>query len=287
LKYGSVRNYGKGEYVMSDEVQAVRWEKEGNMATVWLCNPAKRNAMGPAFWEQLPRIMEEVSGDDQVRAVALCAEGPSFSVGLDLKSMADIIGGGGALDVPRRMQFLKDLKRLQDSISSVADCPLPVVAALHGWCVGGGVDLVSACDIRVAAKDLTLSIRETRMAMVADVGTLQRLPEIISKGHMNELVYTGKDIDAQRCVEIGLVNSVYDTPQEAIKAAREMASEIAANSPLAVQGVKNVLKYGDKMDVADGLNYVGLWNTAFLFSEDLTEAVTAFLQKRKPRFKGK
>ncbi len=272
---------------MNEEERVVRWEKEGNMATVWLCSPARRNAMGPAFWKQLPLVMEEIGGDEDVRAVALCAEGPAFCVGLDLKAMSDTIGDAGDGGAGRRMQFFKDIERLQGSISSLADCPVPVVVALHGWCIGGGVDLASACDIRVASKDLKLSVRETKMAMVADVGTLQRLPEIISRGHFNELIYTGKDIGADRCKEIGLVNDLYDTPEEAMKAARELAREIAANSPLAVKGVRSVLKYGADKSVEDGLNYVALWNTAFLFSEDLNEAVTAFLEKRKPAFKGK
>ncbi len=257
------------------------------MATVWLCNPEKRNAMGPAFWEQLPQVMSEIDEDDDVRAVALCAEGPAFSVGLDLKAMSDTIGGLNEGDAGGRLHFLKDITRLQGSITSVADCSVPVIAAMHGWCVGGGVDLTSACDVRLASRDLKLSIRETKMAMVADVGTLQRLPEIIPRGHFNELVYTGKDIDAERCKEIGLVNDIYETPDEAVKAAREMAREIAENSPLAVKGVKNVLRYGENMSVEDGLNYVGLWNAAFLFSDDLKEAVSAFIQKRKPDFQGK
>jgi enoyl-CoA hydratase len=271
---------------MNDDSRVVRWEKEGRVANLWLCNPAKRNAMGPAFWEQLPQVMREISEDEEIGAVALCAEGPAFSVGLDLKSMADLIGGG-EMDAASRMRFFEDIKRLQGSISSVADCPVPVIAALHGWCVGGGVDLASACDVRVASRDLKLSIRETRMAMVADVGTLQRLPDIIPRGHFNELVYTGKDVDAERCREMGLVNDVYETPDEAVQAAREMAREIAGNSPLTVRGVKNVLRYGEGKSVEDGLTYVGLWNTAFLFSEDLKEAVAAFLQKRKPEFKGR
>ncbi|MBU2548040.1 MAG: crotonase/enoyl-CoA hydratase family protein [Proteobacteria bacterium] len=272
---------------MSQEKRAVRWEKDGHVATVWLCNPERRNAMGPAFWTQLPQVMGEIGLDETVRAVALCAEGPDFSVGLDLKEMAGLLSGSPDGEVARRTKFLRELTELQDSITSVEACPVPVIAALHGWCLGGGVDLSSACEIRLAARDLRLSVRETRMAMVADAGTLQRLPKIIPKGYMKELVYTGKDVGAERCKEMGLINDIYETREAVIQAVRDMAGEIAENSPLVLKGVKEVLRFGEDKSVADGLRYVGVWNSAFVFSEDLDEALAAFMEKRKPVFKGR
>ncbi len=266
--------------------KAVRWEKEDRVATVWLCDPDKRNAMGPAFWEELPEVMREVGADDELAAVVLCAEGPTYSVGLDLKTMMGTISPTGG-QIEMRKRLVKDIERLQKSISSVADCPLPVITALHGYCLGGGVDLASACDVRVASKDLILSVREVKMAMVADVGSLQRLPRIIGAGNMAELCFTGKDIDAYHAQRIGLVNHVYDLREEAIGAARTMADEIAANSPLVIRGIKRVVRYSTEHSIEEGLDYVGLFNTAFLFSEDLGEAVQAFAQKRPPVFKGK
>jgi enoyl-CoA hydratase len=176
--------------------------------------------------------------------------------------------------------------RLQASITSVADCPKPVIAAVHGACIGAGIDLITACDIRLASTDAVFSVRETKMAIVADVGTLQRLPRVIGAGHAAELIYTGKDVDAARAKEIGLVNDVLADHDAVVKAARALAAEIAANSPLAVQGSKAILRRGADLTVAQGLDLVALWNTAFIHSEDLREAMTAFFEKRPPTFRG-
>jgi enoyl-CoA hydratase len=263
-------------------------EKDGHVATLWLDRPAQRNAMGPEFWRDLPVLMEELSDDDEVRAIVLAAKGPHFSVGLDLKSMGGSVAGGpgGSSQASRSVRFLKEVKRLQGSVTAVADSPKPVIAAVHGYCIGGAIDLISACDIRLASADAIFSVRETKIAIVADVGTLQRLPKIIGKGHVAELAYTGKDIDADRARNIGLVNDVLPDADGVLKAAHAMASEIAANSPLAVQGTKAVLKACENRTIEEGLDYVGVWNAAFLQSEDLGEALTAFIEKRPAQFKG-
>jgi len=195
-------------------------------------------------------------------------------------------GGGGTSEAARRKAALRGIKRLQASVTAVAACPKPVIAAVHGYCIGGGIDLICACDIRLASADAVFSVRETKIAIVADLGTLQRLPGIVTKGHVAELAYTGKDIPAERASEIGLVNQVLPDADACHKAAHEMANEIAANSPLAVQGTKAVLKASEGRSVEEGLDYVGVWNAAFLTSDDLTEAFTAFLQKRPPKFTG-
>ena len=192
-------------------------------------------------------------------------------------------GGGG---VASRRRLLETITRLQGSITAVARCPKPVVAAVHGYCLGGGIDLITACDVRLAAADAVFSIRETRIAIVADVGTLQRLPGIVGRGHVAELAFTGKDVTAARAQEIGLVNAVLPDADAVQAAAREMAAEIAANSPLAVQGTKAVLRASAGRSVEEGLDYVAVWNSAFFQSNDLGEAMTAFVEKRPPRFRG-
>jgi enoyl-CoA hydratase len=176
--------------------------------------------------------------------------------------------------------------RLQASVTAVADCPVPVIAAVHGWCIGGGVDLIAACDIRLASAEAQFSVREAKIAIVADIGSLQRLPAIIGKGHVAELAYTGTDISADRAAAIGLVNHVSPDADAVLVDARAMAAEIAANSPLAVQGTKAVLVAGEDQTVAEGLDYVATWNAAFLSSDDLTEAMTAFMEKRPGNFTG-
>lgn len=269
----------------SSEVFSV--ERDGHVATLWLDSPERRNAMGPDFWSDLPVLMDELSADDDVRAVVVAAKGPAFTVGLDLKTMGGGLGGGGeASQAAGARRFLPNVKRLQAAITSVADCPKPTIAAVHGWCIGGGVDLISAADIRLCAADAKFSVRETKIAIVADLGTLQRLPRVIAKGHVAELAYTGKDIDADRALRIGLVNDVLPDADALHKAAWDMAGEIAANSPLVVQGTKHVLRASEDRTVEEGLDYVAVWNAAFLRSNDLGEAMTAFLEKRPPRFTG-
>jgi enoyl-CoA hydratase len=265
-------------------------ERDGHVVTLWLDNPERRNAMGPAFWADLPAVMGELSDDPEVRAVVIGAKGPHFTVGLDLKAMNLATAGGAA---PARSQaakatsFLREVKRMQRSITAVADCPKPVIAAVHGACIGGGVDLITACDIRLASADAYFSVRETKIAIVADVGTLARLPRIVGKGNVAELAFTGKDISADRASRMGLVNEVFADVEGLHKAAREMASEIAANSPLAVMGTKAVLEACADRSVAERLDYVGVWNAGFLASDDLTEAMAAFLEKRPPDFTGR
>lgn len=283
-------------------------EQDDWVATVWLDREEARNAMGMDLWRDLPLAMAAVSDDPDVRAVVVAARGPHFSVGLDLKAMGSILsggaeggseagsggsgggsGGGGSAPsmAARARRGRAEVLRLQDAITAVARCPKPVIAAVHGYCIGGGVDLIAACDIRLASADAVFSVREAKMAIVADLGSLQRLPAILSAGHLAELAFTGKDISAERAKEIGLVNDVAADAEGVLKAARALAAEIAANSPIAVQGTKAVLAANEGKTVEQGLDYVATWNAGMLASHDLTEAVTAFMEKRTPKFTGR
>ncbi len=274
-------------------------EQDEFVATVWLDRPEARNAMGVDLWQDLPRAMDAVGADPSVRAVVVAARGPHFSVGLDLKSMGSVLAGGetgagpasgsgsAASMAVRARGARREVLRLQDAITAVARCPKPVVAAVHGYCIGGGVDLIAACDIRLGSADAIFSVREAKMAIVADLGSLQRLPSIIGAGHVAELAFTGKDISAERAKEIGLLNDVAVDADGVLKAALALAAEIAANSPIAVQGTKAVLAANEGRTVAEGLDYVATWNAGMLASDDLTEAVTAFMEKRPPKFTGR
>ncbi len=262
-------------------------EKEGHVATLWLDRPGRRNAFGPALWADLPKAMAALGAADDVRAVVLAARGPAFTVGLDLKEMAFALMPPDAEAGARgRMDFYRGLKDLQAAVSSVAACPKPVIAAVHGYCIGAGVDLITACDVRLASSDAIFSVRETRMALVADLGTLQRLPKIVNPGYVAELAYTGKDITAARAKEMGLITGLYEDAGSLHAAARGMAREMSDNSPLVVQGIKAVLRQGEHLSVEDALAYVALWNTSFMHSNDLAEAVAAFFEKRTPEFTG-
>lgn len=270
------------------DLVSLKVEIDGHVAEVTLLGPSKGNAMGPDFWRELPIVFRALDADPQVRAVVLTGSGKHFSYGLDLPAMMPSWGemlGGDALAGPRT-KFLDEVRTLQASVSSVAECRKPVIAAISGWCIGGGVDVIAAADIRLASTDAKFSVREVKVAIVADLGSLQRLAPIIGEGHLRELALTGKDIDAARAEKIGLVNDVYADQDTLLAEARKLAAEIATNPPLVVQGTKNVLSANTERQVADGLRYVSAWNAAFLPSKDLGEAVQAFLERRAPEFKG-
>lgn len=264
-------------------------EKTGHVATVTLIGPGKGNRMGPDFWREMPIAFGELDRDESVRAIVIQGSGPHFSTGLDLMAMS------GELAVlmaepnlaADRVALHEIIVRMQRSISCVAECRKPVIAAISGWCIGGGMDLVTACDVRLASADAKMSVREVKIAIVADVGSLQRLPHIVGQGVARELAMTGDDISAERALKIGLVNEVFSTQAELFAAARQMAERIAKNPPIVVQGVKSVLNYGMGRPVADGLAHVAMHNAAYLPSYDLREAMASFVEKREPNYKGK
>ncbi len=273
----------------SSDVFAI--ERAAQIATLWLDRPEKRNAMSHEFWRDLPLAMAELGDDPEVRAVVMAARGKSFCVGLDLTALGGggigVSGGEPASVAVANLRQLDVTRSFQAAITSVANCPVPVIAAIHSHCIGGGIDLVTACDIRLASRDAIFSIRETKIGITADVGTLQRLPGIIAKGHVAELAYTGKDIDAVRAEKIGLVNQVFPDQQSVLEAAYELAGEIAANSPLAVRGTKFMLQQGEDLTTEQSLLLNGLWTMITnLGSNDLKEAMKAFFEKRPPEYKG-
>jgi enoyl-CoA hydratase len=273
---------------MGDAYESLTVDVYGHVATVTLTGPGKGNAMGPAFWAELPVAFTKLDADPDVRAIVLTGSGKNFSYGLDLVSMGGTLApvlAEGAMAKPRT-DFHTDVKSMQGTITAVADCRTPVIASIHGWCIGGGVDLISAVDIRYASADAKFSVREVRVAMVADVGSLARLPMILSDGHLRELALTGKDVDAARAEKIGLVNDVFPDADASLAAAYETAREIAANPPLVVRGIKDVLDEQRTAQVAASLRYVAAWNSAFLPSKDLTEGITAMFEKRPPEFTG-
>jgi enoyl-CoA hydratase len=272
-------------YDIGESLHALEVTRRGPVAQVTLLGPGKGNAMGPEFWRETPLVFRALDADDGIRAVVVAGSGRHFSYGLDLATMIGELTGpmtdDGGLAGPRT-RLLGLIRTMQASLDAVAACRKPVAAAVSGWCIGGGVDLIAACDVRFASADASFSVREVRMAIVADMGSLQRLPAIIGDGHLRELALTGKDVDADRARAIGLVNDVLATPEEALAAAHAFAGEVAANPPLVVQGIKEVLDAARRPALDAGLRHVAAWNAAFLPSHDLTEAVAAFAERRPP-----
>ena len=261
---------------------------EGGIAEVVLSVTGKANRMGPDYWAQMPTLFARLDADDAVRAILLRGGGQHFTYGLDLAAMAGELGAFLVAEVgaKARKQMLESLRRMQHANTAVARCRKPVVAAIYGWCIGGGIDLITACDIRLCSKDAKFSVREVKLAMVADMGTLARLPAIVGQGAARELAFTGDDIDAAHAFRIGLVSQLYETPDLLLAAAKELAKRIAKNSPLVVQGIKEVMNASSEPAAAASLETVALWNAAFLPSKDLQEAIGAFVEKREPHFSG-
>jgi enoyl-CoA hydratase len=263
---------------------AFKVEKDGFITWLTLNQPEKHNTMNLLFFENLIHLLGGFDEDPEVRVVIIKAEGKSFSAGTDFTDVAAMLQGKGA---DFREILRKKIIHLQEGITAIERCRKPVIAAVHSHCVGGGVDLLSACDIRMATRDALFSIRETRVAIIADLGTLQRLPHIIGHGWFRELALSGRDFSAEEALKMGFITRLCEERKALYEEARKLATKIAACSPLAVQGVKEVLLYSRDHGVHSGLKYVAQKNAALLPSEDLMEALEAFMQKRPAKFKGK
>ena len=263
-------------------------EKKAPIAWVYLNRPDKKNAMNPPAWKETIPIFKDLDQDPEIRVIILTGRGPCFSAGIDLMGMVpelpelmDNEQKGGV-----KQKLLEKIKGLQDALTCIESCKKPVIAAIHGHCIGAGLDMATACDIRVSSRDAVFCLKEAAVGFVADVGVLQRLPLIVGQGITREMAFTAKTIRAERAREILLVNEIFETPEDLLTGAEAMALEIANNSPLAVQASKDVLNFGIGKSVQEGLLYVASMSTNIIPSNDLMEAVTAFAEKRPPKFTG-
>jgi enoyl-CoA hydratase len=256
---------------------------DDGIAHVVLSRPEALNTMVPAFWEELPALVTGLGDDPAVRCVVVSSTGRHFSAGMDLAVFA--AGGltdGRAETGRTRARLFQSVLRLQEAFTALERVRVPVLAAVQGGCIGGAVDLVTACDARYASADAFFVVQETNIGMVADVGTLQRLPKIIPEGVARELVYTGRRMPAAQAREVGLVNEVYDDHAALVAGVLETAREIAAKSPLVQWGNKEMLLYARDHSVADSLRHVAAWQTGMFQPADLTEALAARTEGRSP-----
>jgi enoyl-CoA hydratase/carnithine racemase len=258
---------------------------DGAVATIVLNRPDKANAIDHAMWHEIRAAMRWLDETPAARIGIIRGAGKQFTAGIDLALLGAIHAQiADACDGRAREKLRRLILDLQDTLTSIERCRKPVIAAIHGACIGGGVDLVTACDIRLCSADAVFSIREIEVGMTADLGTLQRLPRLIGDGMARELAYTGHNVDGREAREIRLVNRCYDTHEALLAGAHELAVTIAAKSPLSVRGAKEMITYARDHSVADGLNHVATWNAAMLLSADLPEALLAMREKRLPRF---
>jgi enoyl-CoA hydratase len=259
---------------------------ENHIATVRLNRPDKANAMNAAMWQEIRQAFQWVDETPEARVAILQGEGRLFTAGIDLQMMMAMAPQGkDACDGRTRENLRRMILDMQDTLTSLERCRKPVLAAVHGACIGGGIDLITCADMRYCSADAYFCIKEIDIGMTADVGTLQRLPRLVGEGMARELAYTGRHLQAVEAREINLVNRVFDTREALYAGVQEIAASIAAKSPLSIRGTKEMINYARDHTVADGLNYIATWNAAMLMSQDLTEAMTANAAKRPPVFK--
>jgi enoyl-CoA hydratase len=251
---------------------------------ITFARPDELNTMIPPFWRELPEIVTELSDSGEVRVIVVSSSGKHFTAGMDLAVFGgDQLAGTGEVGRVRANLRLNVL-HLQEAFTAFERARVPVIAAIQGGCIGGGVDMVCACDMRYATDDAFFCIQEINIGMTADVGTLQRLPKLIPEAIAREYAYTGRRLSAARAYELGFVNDVYPTHDEMIAGVMAVAAEIAARSPLAVWGSKEMITYARDHSVADGLNFIATWQTGMFQPADMTEAFVARAEKRDPLY---
>jgi len=257
---------------------------EDTLGTLALARKESLNALSLEFAAEITEAVRELSEMDEVRAVILKSNAQIFCAGLDLK---DFTSAGFDSTPKSSLDFPEKLHELFDCCNVLEECPKPIIAAVHGKCVGGGLDIIAACDIRLCTEDATFSLKEASIGLVADMGILQRLPLIIGQGFTREMAYTARFFSAKEVERMGLVNGIYADRETLMEEAKKLAVQIAGNAPLAVQQTKKVLNYSRNATVEDGMSMAMQKNMVLLSSQDLQEAITAFMEKRKPNFKGR
>ncbi|TGM80350.1 crotonase/enoyl-CoA hydratase family protein [Leptospira bouyouniensis] len=260
-------------------------ERKKNIGILWLNRPEKRNAMNWPFWRDLPDMVDEINADPKIHAFVIAAKGKSFSTGLDLEEFFQefkpVVQGELA---DGREKLYQLILTMQKGINAVYNSKKPSIALVQKHCIGGGLDLVSASDIRYASEDAVFSLRESKVAIVADMGSLQRLPHLIGNAHTRELALTGKDISASEAFQMGLVTKVTKDFDSLLEAGLKTAEEIAENPTIVIRGVKQVLNHGIGKSIEEGLDYVAVWNASMLDSKDFRSAIGGFMERKRPVF---
>jgi len=247
--------------------------------------PHKSNSLHKEAWVEMKAVFEHLDDHQDVRVIILSGEGKHFCAGIDLAMLMDL-NQHDAIECEgrKREEIRKVIYHLQDCISAIEKCRKPVLAAIHGACVGGGVDIITACDMRYATADAYMCIKEVDMGLVADIGTLQRLPKLISYAMTAELAYTGRKVDGAEAAAVGLTNRSYADREEMMTDVTKLAATIAAKSPLVIRGTKEILQYTRDHTVDESLKYMGTFNAAYLSKREMEEAFKATMSEQAASF---
>ncbi len=254
------------------------------IAHVSINRPQKANALHLAAWEELKAVFETLSTQKEVRVIILSGEGKLFCAGIDLELLMSVKDLERVPSGQRSEELYTLVRHLQECVNAIEVCQKPVLAAIHNGCIGGGVDIIAACDLRYCSDDAYFTIKEIDMGMVADLGTLQRLPKFARPSVVAEMAYTGRPVLATEACDIGLINRQFDSKEKMMEEVMKIASGIASKSPLSIRGTKQVLRQSRDHSVAEGLDFIARWNSTMLLSDDLTEAFKAIQEKRKSNF---
>ena len=263
---------------------------EHQIAHIVLNRPEKRNSMIAEFWDELPALVEDIDRNSKARVIVISSTGPHFSAGLDVGSFLTAERPSlteEEVQMARRRKGVasyQNIQRMQKTFSCLEECRLPVLACIQGGAIGGGVDLITACDLRYMTEDAFLTVFEINIGMTADVGTFPRLVKLIPEGIVRELAYTGRRMPAAEARDVGLVNRVYPDQKTMLEAVMAIAAEIATKAPIAVYGCKRMINYARDHSTADGLDYISIWNASNLLPEEMTEAIAARSEKRPGSF---
>ena len=258
---------------------------ENHIAHVKLNRPDAMNAMNIDFWQELPAAIRDIEAGAEARVIVLSSTGKHFSAGMDLAVFTSSNSIPMQGDPARMAENLRRaVLQLQDAFNCLEDIRIPVLAAVHGGCIGGAVDMISACDSRYCTEDSYFTIKETQLGMTADLGTLQRLPHLIPQGLARELAYTGRNMDAAEAKEAGLVNKVFATHEDMLAGVMDIARMIAAQSPMAVAGCKEMINYSRDHSIADSLKYMATWQSGMFRPQDMMKCFAAKSQKTTPEF---
>ncbi|MDF3075570.1 MAG: crotonase/enoyl-CoA hydratase family protein [Alphaproteobacteria bacterium] len=264
--------YDSFDFSVTDKIAQIRFNR-----------PDKRNSMTLAFWQEMRAVFAELDSRDDVRVAVISSTGPHFTSGMDL-SVFGSLTPPNAEEGRKRENLRRQILWFQECFSVIDQARVPVLAAIQGGCIGGGVDLVTACDMRYCAADAFFTIKEIDIGMVADVGTLQRLPLQMPSGLVRELAYTGRRMPADEAKACGFVNQIFASHEKLVEGVLDIARTIAAKTPLAIAGSKEMLNYARDHSIEDGLNYIATWNAAMLQTADMPEAFAATAQKREAKF---
>ena len=254
------------------------------VAHIVLNRPEKRNSMVREFWSELPDLIQDIDDNVRARVIVISSTGPHFTSGIDTSMFAELSVSKKSTIPHAQSAFYQEVKQLQNTFTALENARLPILVAVQGGCIGGGLDFITACDLRYATKDAFFTLFETNIAMAADVGTFPRLAKLIPEGFVKEMAYTGNGFSAKDAHRFGLVNKLFETQEEMLRHVIDIAHTIASKAPIAIAGCKTLINYSRDHNTADVLDYIALWNASHFKIEEVMEAMSAHKEGVKGKF---